>query len=221
MFTMKLIGQQAIINEVAAMQAKIRKTVLRDVVKEVGAMVAEAARPLARKQSGVLAQSIGVSNVKVYQGTEKQTGHLGTSGPAEVVYAAVGPRRGFARVVVKTRSGRLKALGKKSVRYEKKSSNTRGFARAAVAGELRDPSDYGHLVELGHRIARGGSLERLGKGHSQVWRRHKHVEATGHSTGFVPAYPFMAPTAALAKQAQQMAESRIGAAIAETNARLK
>ena len=53
----------------------------------------------------------------------------------------------------------------------------------------REPANYAHLIEYGHRIARGGKLDRTDG------RRVRRglFEARGTDVGFVPPRPFMRP----------------------------
>lgn len=59
-----------------------------------------------------------------------------------------------------------------------------GPNRKYVTKDGARPANYAHLVEFGHRVAKGGALDRLdGRGKA----------GTGKLGGFVPAKPFMRP----------------------------
>lgn len=59
-----------------------------------------------------------------------------------------------------------------------------GPNRKYVTKDGARPANYAHLVEFGHRVAKGGALDRLdGRGKA----------GTGKQGGFVPAKPFMRP----------------------------
>ncbi len=53
----------------------------------------------------------------------------------------------------------------------------------------REPANYAHLVEFGHRVAAGGKLDRLDGRHV----KRGVFEAKGVEVGFVPPHPFLRP----------------------------
>ena len=213
---LKILDDAAVISQFTRLKKHIRDQALKPLVQQIGRMVASAAMGMVPKQTGLLARSIGVSSVKLYKATgsnavdpsQNVTGRLETSGPADVVYVAVGPRRGFGRQVARNAKGKLKILGKK-----------------ASGGVLRDPVKYGHLVEGGHQIVTGGfapGTRRFSYLHTTPGGNVRRLRAAGRPSGqvggFVPPRPFMAPAAAAVEPAAQaMAEALVGAAVANIN----
>jgi HK97 gp10 family phage protein len=109
----------------------------------------------------------------------------------EVLASALGKGAGEvakrARVLAAKDSGALK----RSITYVVRSYRSGETAVAVIGPNKRfrgpdgaRPANYAHLVEYGHRVAKGGALTRLdGRG-----RKGKGVAG-----GFVPARPFMRP----------------------------
>lgn len=95
---------------------------------------------------------------------------------------------------------------------------------AARSGNLRRPANYAHLVEYGHRIAKGGSLRAKHELVSVVstnangkqvrrWRKGRVIgEAKGKENGFVPAKPFLRPAMITTRTQQSAAFERAVAA---------
>lgn len=96
----------------------------------------------------------------------------------------------------------------------------RGFKGVDGRGRVRDPANYGHLIEFGHRIAKGGKLMRLGRLLSKR-RRRGAVLGTGRVAGHVPARPFLRPAFDANKSAAlAIIRQEIGAGIEREAARL-
>ena len=196
---LNLLGDRALIDQLAGFRKDVRDRILKPVVKQVGEMVAAAAKSDSPNETGLLRKSIGVSAVKVYKGTGTNasvnlTGRLGTFAPADVIYAAVGPRRGFGNMVA-PKNGTLKVVNPNAKIGPKWG---RHFQRVGI-GTYRDPVKYGHLVEDGHAIVRGT-----------------------RETGRVLPKPFMAPAAsAVAPAARALAASVLSAAIQQQTLKLK
>jgi hypothetical protein len=89
----------------------------------------------------------------------------------------------------------IKSLGRKTKTYKRTASvisvmgPRKGFVFVGKDKQgrtvKRNATTYGHLVEFGHRIVKGGALKREG--------RTLTTEKEGASVGFVPAEPFMRP----------------------------
>lgn len=104
---------------------------------------------------------------------------------------------------------------------------------AAAKGNARRPADYAHLVEYGHRIAKGGNLRdkheltlvRTGaysKSGREVrrWRRGKIIEAAkGTVAGHVPAKPFLRPALVTTRAQQSAAFEAVVAAAMDSQLR--
>lgn len=108
----------------------------------------------------------------------------------KVVRRVQKPMIAEARRRVRRRSGQLaKSLGTVIRTYKQTNviavAGPRGGFRTTWNGRPIDPVFYAHLVEGGHRIARGGKLA------SKKGRRTKGKQ--GEHTGDVPAYPFLGP----------------------------
>jgi hypothetical protein len=101
---------------------------------------------------------------------------------ARVAFVEAGMKKGAARKAGRKRRHRGDLA--RSIGYRQKSYTAQGVVFVA-AGPKWPQGAHGHLVEFGHRIARGGSLSRRG--------RRTTKKATGRAIGFVPAYPFMRP----------------------------
>jgi len=124
---MKLEGIKEAIAGLEGLKAgKQRKYVRRGVTK-AGRLLAKDVKQRARaiKQTGLLALSIGS---KTWTARDKSA--IGVS---------IGPRTGFRRAIVKKKRGGFKVLSKKK------------SAEATGKQTWRDPTKYGHIVELGSR----------------------------------------------------------------------
>jgi hypothetical protein len=76
---------------------------------------------------------------------------------------------------------------------------------AATKGQARRPANYAHLVEYGHRIAKGGTLTR---------KNGRGSKGTGTEGGFVPAKPFLRPAVITTRTQQHAAfEKAVGDAL--------
>ncbi|HUS46563.1 MAG TPA: hypothetical protein VM098_00475 [Phycisphaerae bacterium] len=154
-----LIGDKALLAKFAGLPAKLQKKALRRGVSKAGRMTAKAAKAEAKKTSfetGALATAIG-SRVFTFKDG---------SGVGAVVGArkdAKGKPARFRRGVVRKRGGFRKAR------------------KGETATGVRNPEKYLHLVLLGHRIAKGGTLIRTqarGWTPEGVWNpRHRTMQS--------------------------------------------
>lgn len=102
------------------------------------------------------------------------------------------PEKGKVIGFIGAERGYFKQSGKRGVRKLRAGEDKRGS---------ESPSNYSHLVENGHRIAKGGSLRDkyelvLTKpdGKKRRWRRGRKIaEGKGTVTGYVRPKPFLAP----------------------------
>jgi len=108
------------------------------------------------------------------------------------------PAKGQVASFIGARKGKYKTTktktGAASVRRAKKGEE----------GAMQNPSKYSHLVEFGHKIASGGALRNTFQTEMTVVNGKRRLrktdrvkkKATGTATGFVRAYPFLAPAVA-------------------------
>jgi hypothetical protein len=195
---------QAILDE---LPKRLKKNALRRGMNKSGRHLANAAKPRAPKESGLLRLSMG--HREIVSG--------GMPG------AAVGPRTGFRRLVIKKKRGGLRRATK---REETAAKNP--FAGGSTERNYRDPAKYGHLVEKGHRIVRGKGFAgtRLGKAvvkaggrlFGRGTRDKLRRGLGGRMIGHVAARPFLGPALAAEKDAilQILAEECAGELMAAT-----
>lgn len=165
-----------------ALQIKAKVDGLKELVQQLKELPQKLQKQTLRKATTEGSQLVlRTAKAKVPVGEtgllKKSLGHkVGISRRTGVVYAVIGPRTG----IVRTRTGKKKVT-KLGIR----------FAQAGVK-----PYMYAHLVEFGHRIAKGGSLsdqyyQTRVKG--RFARGALRKRATGVVAGHVPAKPFMRP----------------------------
>lgn len=120
------------------------------------------------------------------------------------------PEKGQIASFIGARKGKYKQTktrtGKASIRRSKKGED----------GPFLNPANYSHLLEFGHRVAKGGPLRDTfetemtvvnGKRRLRKTNRIKK-KATGSVAGFVRPYPFLAPAVA---QTRGQVDAAIGA----------
>jgi HK97 gp10 family phage protein len=104
--------------------------------------------------------------------------------------AAVAFKAGMKRNLVKSED--TKEL-QKSVSISTKTKGT--FVSAAIGPDYKKikGKPHAHLVEFGHRIAQGGTLERQSS-HKTGASKATGIRGGGADVGFVPGRPFARPT---------------------------
>ena len=103
----------------------------------------------------------------------------------------------MATPVVKAAKRNLKAVQSdkargvlvKNLRKKTKTYKADGAVVTLVGGKWPEAA-HAHLVEFGHRMVVGGTVERLGGGPTPVSKR-TGVRGGGRVVGFVPAQPFI------------------------------
>jgi HK97 gp10 family phage protein len=104
--------------------------------------------------------------------------------------AAAGPIVKAARKNARARKitgGLAKSAGKRVKTYTKD-----GVVFVAAGYLWKQGGYHSHLVEFGHRIAKGGTLKRLGK-HATGASKVTKLRGVGKVVGRVPGYPILAP----------------------------
>jgi HK97 gp10 family phage protein len=158
----------------AGLPDRIKKKAMRRGMTKAGRILAQEAKQRAPRETGLLQQSMGS---RVY--VTRAGGYA----------AAVGPRTGFRRPVVKIRRGRRAGSFRKATKREIAAG---GFGK----GDYRDPAKYGHLVEKGFRLVRGGKLPRT---IGAKFLAKLGIRKAGHVIGHVAARPFLGPALAAVK----------------------
>jgi hypothetical protein len=145
-----------------ALPRRVAIKTLRVALNAWGGIVKDKAKSLARRDTGLLAKSIGVK--VTIPDASRNTAHHGK--PA---YVVVGPKRKSGRFMRRTNRGSLVGFGKaqkelKANREFFKTSGARALARERLAVKLtrkqfnsaiyRNPTRYAHLVEKGHSRAK-------------------------------------------------------------------
>lgn len=129
--TVSIIGLPEALRAFDAFPKGIRNKHLRIALSAAAGAIRDAAVPLARRQTGLLAKSLGIKVPNVSQADRS----------GKPVSAVIGARRRFVGPAI-TIGGITKLL------------STRKATKRVVAGgkvQVRRPSRYSHLVEKGHR----------------------------------------------------------------------
>ncbi len=170
------VGSEELQAAFAELPRRLRQQGLRRAMMRAGRILARDAKALAPRETGLLRQSMGS---RVY--VTRAGGYA----------AAVGPRVGFRRPVVKKMRGKNRGKFRKATKREVAAG---GFGK----GDYRDPAKYGHLVEKGYRLVRGGKLPRTigAKFLAKIGFRK-----AGHVIGHVAARPFLGSALAAGKDA--------------------
>jgi len=132
---------------------------LRIALNAGGGIIRDRAKSIVRRESGTLAQSLGVK-VKIPDASFNSAHH------GKPAYVLVGPKRRSGRMIRKNKKGNLKGFGaaQKFLNTERKRLNKEGklpplrrehAAKVATLKKFpdavyRNPSRYAHLVEKGH-----------------------------------------------------------------------
>lgn len=183
-----LIGGAAL-EKVAMELPQVLLAALEPVLREISKMVAAEAKARVRSKSGLLVASIGTSPVRRYRNSGSRT-----------IYIAVGPRRGFRRVVTQAKRGGIKKLGKG------RSAAIEAAAGGWKAAGIQNPVKYAHLVEGG----RGPSVARPGG----ILYSHSLRRGFGTSVAAAPPHPFMAPAEAAGMAAMSLIENKVAEVMA-------
>lgn len=145
-----------------ALPRRVGIKTLRVALNAWGGIVKDKAKSLARRDTGLLAKSIGVK--VTIPDASRNTAHHGK--PA---YVVVGPKRKSGRFMRRTSTGALRGFGKaqkelKTQREFFKTAGARPLARERLAVRMtrkqfgdavyRNPTRYAHLVEKGHKRAK-------------------------------------------------------------------
>lgn len=174
----ELEGLDVTIRTLARFKDSVQKKLLRRAVTKGARVFRAAASQLAPRESGTLARAMDQKIIT----------------RDNLVLAIIGPHRGDKRPVVR-RGGRMRRTSKRETAAAKASGQQVDY---------RDASYYAHLVELGHRIAQGGTLARLpnasGRRGSTPRAKNALRSGMGRSGGFVVGKPFIRPAYQQQKQ---------------------
>lgn len=178
----ELFGLRDTLAALAGLKRAVRNKAMRPALTEASALVLARARTLAPPgETGLLRKSL-TKKVKTY----RQSG---------IVVGMVGPQTGTAagRRVAGKRVRKLTAFGR----------------RAQALGV--QPARYAHLVELGHRLVKGGRLPRARLGRVAA-ALSRGAAGGGRVIGHVEAHPFLGPAwRATRGQAVEVIARRIAA----------
>lgn len=123
----KLDGMDGVLKTLGRMKGRAQQRIIRDSLRKAYQPVAREAKAIVARETTTLKRSIGIREGSKLTKT----------------YAVVGPRRRMGRMIAVGRGGRLRLATKRE--------------RASGGNyEYRNPTQYGHLVEFGHRIVRNG-----------------------------------------------------------------
>lgn len=145
---MKLIGAPQTILALQELPRRVHYKHEKIAMSAAGGVVRDEAAGRVRRQTGLLARSLGVKVPKPKKNSVE---------PLKVI---IGPRRRFAAI----RSFRLLSSGRLSSRF-KQLQLKRG---RKIATTLRRATQYAHLIEKGHRNVKGGALNKGGRVVGQV-----------------------------------------------------
>lgn len=154
-----LEGVDAALRAFAELPRRLGLKHLRIALNAGGGIVRDRAQQIVRRDSGLLAKSLGVK-VKIPDASYNAAHH------GKPAYAVIGPKRRSGKFLRLTRKGTLKGFGaaQRELTAERKRLEKEGKLsplqreRAAVAAVAknnqdaiyRNPSRYAHLVEKGH-----------------------------------------------------------------------
>lgn len=131
--TFKLTGGRRVQALLAKIPRRVRTRTLRIALSAGGGVIKRATQARAPRETGLLRRSMRVKPVKV------------SFGKGTVAYRVM--PKSDKRMIDRTKTGKLRVVGKKRA------------AEAQAAGgrrRYRNPSQYAHLVEQGHKLRRKG-----------------------------------------------------------------
>ena len=144
----RIDGLENVMAMLAGLRLSTQRKYMRTAVTKAARVVAKAARQFAAKETGALRKSLWY---RVYTSKDKTR-----------VGAVVGARRAEKREKVFSRKTGHRTWSK----YKTK------FGESLKGAQIgRDPANYAHLIEYGHKIVIGGTTSRNGGGAAGVSRR--------------------------------------------------
>jgi hypothetical protein len=171
-FSFSLTGEKEIQEALRALPEKMQLYAIEPGVRKASQVIAKAMQAGAPWRTGLLKKSIGAIRPKIYYARH-------------TVYCAVGPRRGFGRILVRGPSGVKAVTEKKAAKYA-----ASGNWRARI-----NPARYAHIIEAGRRAVVPVKRKALTiVGDSGVTALRKTSRA-------VAAFPFMARALASSRAA--------------------
>lgn len=129
----RIRGARRVQRALAKVPKKLQRRTLRNALAAGGGVIKRATQARAPKETGLMRRSLRVKPVKV-------------SFAKGVLAYRVGPKSD-KRAIARTKTGKLRAAGKKRVSEEQ---------AAGRRVRYRDPARYAALVELGHKLRRKG-----------------------------------------------------------------